>query len=107
MKEIVIYCPCDFHKIPKYHKRYDGSTKTIAPCPKILFKPAPGVTGTISAQCGDSPCVKHTKRQSDGKYNGWYDVELNGLGGYTITPIPIPESFNEIEKVPVAVMEAT
>jgi hypothetical protein len=104
MKEIVIYCPCESHEKERHHKRHDGSTKRIAPCPKILMKVSPGTKGEISVQCSDITCRTHNKKTSDGKFNSWYSVDLNGLGANKITPIPIPVSFNEIEIVPVAIM---
>jgi hypothetical protein len=101
----VINCPSDFHKKLRTHKRWDGSLKEIAPTPRSLITFEEGILGTISVQCKDSPCCSNTKKESGGKFNGWYRIEFNGLGAYKTTPIPVPEKRWELEKVPVAIME--
>ncbi len=105
MNDMVIYCPCKYHEKEKHRKRPDGSTKTIAPCPRILTIVSSGTFGSISVQCNDSPCVKYNKEQSNDKYNSWYRIEFNGLGAHKIIPIPIPKKHWELNIVPVAIME--
>jgi hypothetical protein len=105
MKEIVINCPCQSHKEDKIHYRPDGSKKGIWATPKILMTVEAGVVGAISVQCSDITCRTYNKKHSNGKYNSWYRVEFDVLGGCSVTPIPIPEIFWELETVPVAIME--
>jgi hypothetical protein len=115
MNDTVVYCPGETHKLPvnklvwlddepqnKPQCRTDevrglkqnkprpishvpGKTKFVdrIPNPKILFIAAAGATGKFKVRCSD-----HQRCQKDDFNRGWFEIELNGLGGYTVKPIP-------------------
>ena len=97
-KDILINCPCDSHK----ETRYNSVNKEIKAIPKILLIASPNAVGNIKVQCPDNWCRRYNKKNSNNKYNSWYEVEFNGLGGYKITAIPKQEFI--IERVPVAIL---
>jgi len=94
MKEIVINCPGESHKEPRYNKLKEKKIATS----KILLIVSKDAVGTIKIQCNDSFC----KRSGGSNYNGWYEVTFNGLGGYTIKAVK-RQAF-DLEKVPIAVI---
>ena len=95
---IVINCPCESHKI----KKTTSSGKVIEAKPKILFIASPKSVGEFKVQCPDGYCKKFNKEQSQGKYNSWYKITLNGIGGYKIEILP-KQKF-KLEKVPLVVI---
>lgn len=104
LMDSVIFCPCQSHKEEKIHYRQDGSVKKIAPMPKVLIRVPKTTRGAVSLQCSDITCRTYNKNHSNGKYNSWYCIEFNGIGGFTITSVPIPEERWEVNVVPVAIL---
>ena len=98
-KYILINCPSESHKI----KRYNSVQKEIRPVPKILFVASPGSIGEFLVQCPDMHCRRYNKERSDNRYNSWYRIVLNGVGGYVVESVPKQE-FN-VQKVPFIVIE--
>lgn len=99
MKDIVIYCPCKSHTIDR--TTFGG--KQIKAKPKILFIASPTSIGEFKVQCSDGQaCKKYNKERSNGKYNSWYKIVLNGLGGYSVEAIPRQEF--PLQKVPVVII---
>lgn len=94
MKDIVIYCPNKVHEQPRHHQKTD-SFRVV---PKILIIISDDTSGKIKVQCNDSMC----KNSKEG-HKGWYEICLNGLGGYTITSIP--KQYFKLNQVPTAIME--
>ena len=75
---IVIYCPGECHKQPKHNKKTGkDEVKT-----KILCTVDKNTAGLIRVQCNDSQC----KRSGDNR--GWYQIDINGTGGITTSPVP-------------------
>jgi hypothetical protein len=52
------------------------------PFPKTLFVCNPDSYGKFKIQCADNRCRKSSKG------NGWYEIEVNGCGGYTVRELP-------------------
>lgn len=97
MGDMLINCPCKSHKV----KRWNNVGKEIKPVPKMLFIADENSVGEFKIQCPDAFCKKYNKEHSDGKYNSWYKIVLNGLGGCTVEPIPKQEF--ELHKIPIIV----
>jgi hypothetical protein len=98
MKDIVINCPCESHKEPR--TTFNG--RVIEAKPKILFVASAESVGEFKTQCPDGYCKKYNKERSKGKYNSWYKIVINSLGGYSVEPLPKQEF--ELEKVPFVVI---
>ncbi len=96
--DILINCPGEAHK----KERFNSHKGKIAPVPKILFVASPESVGKFKIQCPDNECRRHNKSNSNGKYNSWYEIVFNGLGGYSVEPLPKQEF--KLEKVPVVVI---
>ncbi len=91
MSDIVIYCPCQIHTDTL--RRHDKNNRYDY-IPKILLIVSETTIGEIIVQCGDFKCRKH----SGPNYNGYYKIDLNGLGNYTIELLP--KQWFEPKKVP-------
>lgn len=97
MADIVIHCPCKVHAKP-VTKVINGESVERVPNPKILFIASHESSGTFKIQCGDHRCVTEADNR------GWYEITLNGCGGYTVRPVSkreLQERF-KLEKVPYA-----
>lgn len=88
MKDIVIRCPhkCHLKTVVKY---VDGEKVERTAPPKILFIASPDAVGSFKVQCTGNPPREH------GESRGWYEIELNGCGGFKVSPIP-PQHFDLI-----------
>jgi len=100
MNDILINCPCDSHK----QARFNSVLKEVGPIPKILLLASQNTRGKIKIQCSDNWCRRYNKGKTNGKYNSWYEIDFNSLGGYTITALPARQF--PVTKVPTAVMGA-
>lgn len=98
MNDIVIRCPNKTHKKPII-KLIDNELVERVPNPKILFVASADSIGRFKVQCSDTQCRKSSNSR------GWYEVTLNGCGGYTVNQLP-PQRFNFTE-VPYALSECT
>lgn len=94
--DIVIRCPNELHKKPRF-KQVDNKLIERVPSPKILFVASADSIGRFKVQCADTEC----RKSSDSR--GWYEIVLNGCGGYTVKKLP-KQRF-ELEDVPYALME--
>ncbi|MCP3683510.1 MAG: hypothetical protein GY861_12555 [bacterium] len=92
MKDIVIHCPGEVHKEPRYHKLKEE--KVIIP--KILLIVSDDTVGRIKIQCNDSLCKK------TGSNIGWYEVNIKGLNNYSVEPVP--KQVFDLKQVPIVVM---
>jgi len=81
MPDIVIRCPNKTHQKPICKLIDDKLVKRI-PSPKILFVATADSVGRFKIQCSDTEC----RRTTSGR--GWYEIEINGTGGYTVKPLP-------------------
>lgn len=97
MGDILINCPCESHKLEKTNR----VNKVIKPAPKILFIASKGSVGKFKIQCSDTSCRKYNRESSNGKYNSWYEIELNANGSSFVKPLP--KQFFELEKMPFVV----
>jgi len=93
-KNIVIYCPGKPHEQP----RFSNKTDKLEVVKKILLVASESTSGKIKVQCNDSVC-KHSREN----HNGWFEIDFNGLGGYTITSLP--RKFFDLTEVPIVVMD--
>jgi len=94
MPDIVIHCPNKIHEKP-VSKFIDGKMTERVPNPKILFIAEEKSGGSFKVQCADNRCRKSTKS------NGWFDIVLNGIGGYTVKSLP--RQMFDLHKVPYVV----
>ncbi len=94
MDDIVIYCPNSVHEQPRYHQKTD-SMKVV---PKILIIISENTSGIIKVQCNDSAC-KHSKED----HKGWYEICLNGFGGYAVKSIT--KQYFKLHPVPMAILD--
>ena len=96
-RDIQINCPDPIHKKPIYKPDEHGKFVETPAVPKILFIASPDSVGRFKVQCGDHRCRKA------GGHKGWFEVILNGQGGYEVKAIPI-QRFKTM-RVPYVVSE--
>lgn len=94
MPDIVIHCPNPVHDQPRYCRKSD-EMKVV---PKILIIVSADTVGKIKVQCNDSQC----KHSIEG-HRGWYEIDINGLGGCAVKSIP--KQYFKLNEVPILIMD--
>lgn len=98
MRDLQINCPCFVHKKPVRKQNELGEWIETKPVSKILLIVGIDTAGSVKVQCGDNRC-----RKASG-HKGWFEVILNGQGGYEVKAIP--KQWFETTRVPFVVSDA-